>query len=118
MSDNNKIYAATMAGDLSDATGKFVKLDGSGNLVPIAASTDIAVGVIDHVVPGTDKVGVALSGAHTRVKVSAAVKRFAIGTIAVTTLDIGPYAAVADTQRLCQFLADGAPGEYVNAIIL
>jgi hypothetical protein len=112
----NRILAAAMAGDLSAVKGRFVKLT-AGAVVLCDDNLDIAVGVVDHVVPGTQNVGIALKGAQTEVLVDGAVKRLALGTIDTSNATT-QYDGTADTQKLCQFLADGADGEYVPAVVL
>lgn len=113
---SNRIFAATMAGDLSAVKGRFVKLT-AGAVVPCTDNLDIAIGVVDHVIPGTANVGIALKGAETEVLVDGAVARLALGTID-TDNNTTQYDGTADTQKLCQFLADGVDGEYVRAIVL
>lgn len=113
---SNRIIAATMAGDLTAVKGRYVKLtDGVVELCTDKA--DIVAGVVDHVIPGTQNVGIALPGAQTQVLVDGAVQRLAYGTIDTDTATT-QFDGTADTQRLCQFLADGAEGDYVAANIL
>ncbi len=115
---NPKIFAvAGKAGtDYSGKSGYAVKHDGN-DVVVCSAVTDLPAGVIVDVNAVDNSLSVALPGAVAPVKVSGAVKRMQRGFLAADGSATAEAGAAGEVVY-CQFLADGAAGETVNALIL
>lgn len=111
----NRIYPITVASGLTGKEGTFFKIV-NGVPTPVAAATDAPSGCLDHYLSDT-KGGLALEGAATRVKVSAAVKQFSFGKLDAAGT-ASAFAGAEGEVRVCQFLQDGVADEFVNAIII
>lgn len=115
---NQPVFAvAGISGtDYSGKSGYAVKYGATGPAVCTAA-TDLPAGVIVDVNAADNTLSIALPGATVPVKVTGAVKRFQRGYLTADG-SVSAEAGASGEVAICQFLADGATGELVNALIL
>ena len=118
---NNYSVRATFVagGDLSSSQYKFVKLNSSGQVVAIAADTDVPIGVLQNNPASGAEASVVIVGG-TKIVASAS---GALGTvIAIGTTSAGKAVARATTDTTKYVLgtylqAPGADGDIVAAVV-
>lgn len=111
----NKVFPIEVAAGLTGKQGYFFKLvDGVPTIC--SATSDAPAGCLDYYLSDL-KGGLAIDGAFTRVKVSAAVKQFGFGKLDAAGT-ASAHTGAGGEVRVCQFLQDGVADEYVNAVIV
>jgi ABC-type taurine transport system substrate-binding protein len=118
--NNYSVRATFVAGaDLSSSQYKFVKFDSSGNVILVAAATDVPIGVLQNNPVSGAEASVLIVGG-TKIVASAAATLGTALNIGTTSAGKAVALAVTDTTKyvLGVYLqAPGADGDVVAAVV-